>query len=285
MKEWAITTAYDSISALGSAIAMLIYPAFFFILLALGIKGLQVLNDIKNVMPETRTTLMIACFNILCLTPLRALIIVLMEKNLLAGGLILFDSTFWAAAPFIVSLFVAVFLMDFASYWRHRLLHSKILWPSHAVHHSDTAVTWFTLERSHPVDSIITYIVDNCVLLLLGFPVEIVVATSIIRHYYGYFVHADLPWTYGILGKIFVSPAMHRWHHARNPRAYNTNYAAIFSLFDRWFGTFYVPGHCTEPLGVSNNMGTGMISQLTYAFKPRAYQSIFSYKEGKQRSS
>jgi sterol desaturase/sphingolipid hydroxylase (fatty acid hydroxylase superfamily) len=51
-------------------------------------------------------------------------------------------------------------------------------------------------------------------MFLLGFPSYAIIANNLVRHYYGYYVHADLPWTHGKLGKIFVSPAMHRWHHA-----------------------------------------------------------------------
>jgi sterol desaturase/sphingolipid hydroxylase (fatty acid hydroxylase superfamily) len=85
-------------------------------------------------------------------------------------------------------------------------------------------------------------------------------------------IHADLPWTYGRLGKVFVSPAMHRWHHARDAAAYNTNYATVFSIFDRTFGTFRVPGPCDAPLGISEEMGAGIAGQLAHPFRPSRYR-------------
>jgi sterol desaturase/sphingolipid hydroxylase (fatty acid hydroxylase superfamily) len=78
---------------------------------------------------------------------------------------------------------------------------------------------------------------------------------------------ADLPWTYGRLGVIFVSPAMHRWHHAREAACANTNFATVFSVLDRAFGTLSVKGPCTVPLGVGEDMGSGVSGQLAYPLR------------------
>ncbi len=136
-------------------------------------------------------------------------------------------------------------------------------------------MTWLTLQRFHPINRITTYLIDVGVLLLLGFPPVVVVANSLVRHYYGYFIHADLPWTYGPLGRVLVSPAMHRWHHAADARFFNTNYATVFSVFDQMFGTFRVPGPCTSPLGVSDKMQPTLAGQMAYALSPRAYRRLF----------
>ena len=84
---------------------------------------------------------------------------------------------------------------------------------------------------------------------------------------YGDFIHADLPWTYGPLGWIFVSPAMHRWHHAREIRCAGTNFATVFSVFDQAFRTYHVPGACNVPLGVRDDIGQGALAQLAWPFR------------------
>jgi sterol desaturase/sphingolipid hydroxylase (fatty acid hydroxylase superfamily) len=88
----------------------------------------------------------------------------------------------------------------------------------------------------------------------------------IVRHFYGEFIHADFPWTYGPLGRVMVSPVMHRWHHARDVEGSGSNFATVFSVFDQAFGTYYVPGICTVPLGVNDEMGRGTTGQLLYPF-------------------
>jgi sterol desaturase/sphingolipid hydroxylase (fatty acid hydroxylase superfamily) len=108
-------------------------------------------------------------------------------------------------------------------------------------------------------------------LLLLGFPPEAMLINNFVRHYWGHFIHADLPWTFGPLGRVIVSPAMHRWHHAIDAAAHGTNFATVFSLFDRLFGTYRVPGPCPGPLGVDADMGRGIAGQLAYPLRPASY--------------
>jgi sterol desaturase/sphingolipid hydroxylase (fatty acid hydroxylase superfamily) len=134
------------------------------------------------------------------------------------------------------------------------------------VHHSDTEMTWLTLSRFHPINRLTTMAIDTSCLALLGFPEWALIANVLVRHYYGEFIHADLPWTYGPAGRVFVSPVMHRWHHARDVTGAGSNFATVFSVFDQAFGTYYVPGLCTVPLGVNDDMGRGTSGQLMYPF-------------------
>ncbi|KZS72123.1 hypothetical protein A4G29_22025 [Mycobacterium kansasii] len=40
---------------------------------------------------------------------------------------------------------------------------------------------------------------------------------------------------------LIATPQFHHWHHARQPQAYNTSYAAEFPIVDALFGTLYLP--------------------------------------------
>jgi hypothetical protein len=71
-----------------------------------------------------------------------------------------------------------------------------------------------------------------------------------------------------------VSPAMHRWHHAQDKAAYNTNFATVFSVFDLAFGTFRVPGPCNVALGVPEVMGKGFVGQLIHPLRPSSYRYV-----------
>ncbi|WP_430392093.1 sterol desaturase family protein [Dyella sp. 20L07] len=139
---------------------------------------------------------------------------------------------------------------DLIAYFRHRFEHSRLLWPSHVMHHSDTDMNWTTVYRFHPINRLSTVLIDFGGLAILGFPPYVIAINAVFRSYYGVFVHANLPWTLGWLGKIFVSPAMHRWHHVLEGEGVGSNFASVFSFIDRAFGTYYVPGPCDRPLGV-----------------------------------
>ncbi|EJW70321.1 hypothetical protein WUBG_18772, partial [Wuchereria bancrofti] len=43
---------------------------------------------------------------------------------------------------------------------------------------------------------------------------------------------------YGKLGIILNTPSHHRVHHGRNPYCIDRNYAAVFIIWDKIFGTF-----------------------------------------------
>ena len=119
-------------------------------------------------------------------------------------------------------------LGDFFGYWRHRAKHSRWLWPAHAIHHSDTQLAWLSLERMHPIDRIGS-LADMVILSALGLPLWALAANALVRHYWGYLIHADVPWTLGKVGWVINSPAMHRWHHARDVEGSGHNFATVFS--------------------------------------------------------
>jgi sterol desaturase/sphingolipid hydroxylase (fatty acid hydroxylase superfamily) len=60
---------------------------------------------------------------------------------------------------------------------------------------------------------------------------------------------------------------MHRWHHAREVEGSGANFATVFSVFDRAFGTRYLPGPCRAVLGVREDMGKGALGQYAHPFK------------------
>jgi sterol desaturase/sphingolipid hydroxylase (fatty acid hydroxylase superfamily) len=188
------------------------------------------------------------------------------------------NEQWWVVAGYPLTLFAVVFLGDLISYWRHRLEHTRWLWPAHVIHHSDTDMTWLTLSRFHPIDRITTTTVDVLFLGILGFPTWAVVANNLLRHYYGEFIHADVPWLYGRFRKFLVSPAMHRWHHARDVTGSGSNFATVFSLFDVAFGTYYVPRLCDVPLGVTADQepGAGVIRHLIYPFVAWGRQLLYA---------
>lgn len=256
-----------ALAAAVQGVVVLVLPAAFFAALAVALRGQDAVAAARQAGEEVRINLGLHFLDAIFILPVAALLVAGIAALLQRWQLVLFEPALWDALGVYPVLILVVLLGDFIGYWRHRLEHTALLWPSHAIHHSDTEMTWTTLARFHPVNRLVTTAVDSAFLLALGFPPWAIVANNVVRHYYGYFIHADLPWTYGPLGAIFVSPAMHRWHHARELRYAGTNFATVFSIFDRAFGTLSVPGPCTVPLGVQEDMGKGLRGQLAHPFK------------------
>jgi sterol desaturase/sphingolipid hydroxylase (fatty acid hydroxylase superfamily) len=246
------------------ALKVLFYSAVWFSGLALLIKGREALRAARRAAKEVRLNLELYVVDALLIGPVVALLVRGIRLSVELSHFDLVDQTLWAHAGRGVTLVAVLFAGDFVSYWRHRLEHTRWLWPAHAVHHSDTQMTWLTLARFHPINRLSTAAVDITGLAILGFPAWALVANELVRHYYGEFIHADLPFTYGRLGRLFVSPAMHRWHHARDVVGSGSNFATVFSVFDQAFGTYHLPGLCTVPLGVTDEIGPGLMGQLRF---------------------
>jgi sterol desaturase/sphingolipid hydroxylase (fatty acid hydroxylase superfamily) len=242
-----------------------LWPALGFGALALLVGGASALRKARAASGEVRTNIALYALDILVTAPLIALAVGAIGA-MLQRAAVTAPHPDWSALPFWLVGLLAVFFGDFVGYWRHRLEHTAMLWPAHAVHHSDTRMTWTTLFRFHPINRFSTALIDTGVLALFGFPPWALIANNLVRHYYGMFIHMDVPWTFGALGRVLVSPSMHRWHHVRDGKGAGANFATVFSLFDQAFLTHHNPGPCEVSLGVPDDMERGVVGQLLYPF-------------------
>jgi sterol desaturase/sphingolipid hydroxylase (fatty acid hydroxylase superfamily) len=135
----------------------------------------------------------------------------------------------------------ALMLADLIFYWTHRMFHTTRLWPFHAVHHSSERLDWLSSMRFHPVNDVVSRVAQAVPLVLLGFaPLAVVCAIPVVVVFI-VVAHADVPWTWGPLKHVLVSPVYHHWHHSAEPEAVDKNFAGVFPLWDRLFGTRYMP--------------------------------------------
>lgn len=248
------------------AAQILLLSALFFGFLAILLKGDEAYAAARRGMAQLRINLSLFALDVLFIAPIVVVLVQVLRRSVDWLGLAVVSPDRWSSLGTVGTVIAVVFLGDFGSYWRHRFEHTRWLWPAHAIHHSDTEMSWLTLQRFHPINRLTTAAIDIALLAMLGFPDWALVANQVLRHYYGEFIHADLPWTYGPLRVLFVSPAMHRWHHARDVVGSGSNFATVFSVFDRAFGTYHMPGPCNVPLGVTEDMGQGTMRQLLYPF-------------------
>ncbi len=157
------------------------------------------------------------------------------------GGVLTEVHNFTSSHNYYLQLVVAVVIADFAGYWKHRIFHSRYLWPFHAIHHSSEQVDWLSNERFHPVNSLASSLMQTLTLLVLGFGPDVAALAALIRRGHSFFEHSNVNLSYGPLSFIFVCPLFHRWHHSSDEAAIDKNFANIFSFFDLIFGTFYFP--------------------------------------------
>lgn len=131
-----------------------------------------------------------------------------------------------------------VFIDDFAYYWFHRFSHeSRFLWNFHVVHHSSEHYNLSVAVRQSWFGGLAHWIF-YIPMGFLGFPYWAFVLVHGFNLIYQYWIHTRFINKLGILESFWNTPSHHRVHHAVNPKYIDKNYAGIFIIWDRLFGTF-----------------------------------------------
>lgn len=252
------------------AVLMLVMTGTVFGMLALLVKRRAIGAALERVRGEFTINLALLLFNIVLIAPLFAVPEGFIRDHLVAVPVL---STFWSTLSAPAVLVIAILIYDFVVYWRHRAEHHPLLWPIHATHHSDTALHWLSVHRKHPFSMLLSKLVDIWLLFLLGFPEWSIAAATLVRSWWGFFIHADVPWTLGILGKVLISPAAHRLHHIRDEALMGTNYGNTVTLWDKLFGTYVDPApYLNCETGIAE--GTrGFLGELGRPFEKRYWRT------------
>ncbi len=145
--------------------------------------------------------------------------------------------------PYWLKLILGVVLFDFVTYWFHRTSHVvPFLWRFHRVHHSDTKMDASTNFRSHPMELFLWFGTSNILAAgvfgidLFTFGLYFLILTPMF-----FLEHANLrfpAWLDRTLGLVITTPNLHKIHHEQDQRYTDSNYADLFILWDRLFGTF-----------------------------------------------
>jgi sterol desaturase/sphingolipid hydroxylase (fatty acid hydroxylase superfamily) len=152
------------------------------------------------------------------------------------GLLHLLDAGSW------VEIVLAFLLIDLWQYLWHRLNHRvRFLWRFHAVHHADPDLDASTALRFHTLEIAFSSTVRLAVLPLLGVTIgqllvyETILLPVILLHHSNVRLPAALD---AALRLLIVTPRMHWVHHSDFRPETDSNYASVFSGWDRLLGTF-----------------------------------------------
>ena len=158
---------------------------------------------------------------------------------------------YWFAVCFVLD--------DLAYYWFHRTAHGvRWFWASHVVHHSSQHYNLSTALRQTWTGFVSLAFLFRVPLFLIGFPPAMVFFVAGLNLIYQFWIHTEavgrLPrWVEAVMN----TPSHHRAHHATNPRYLDTNYAGVFIVWDRLFGTFEPERDDDRPrYGIVKNLGS-----------------------------
>ena len=169
---------------------------------------------------------------------------------------------------FTLAFFIAY---DFGRFVAHSLLHDiPFLWEFHKAHHSAEVLTPITAFRVHPVDLLIMVWVPalmsglTTLIFNLMSPSAVPLYTFLGLHVLIWAFnlidnlrHSPVWLTYGpTIGKWLISPAHHQLHHSIEPRHFGCNRGFDIALWDRLYGTLYVPSGPPEHFRMGLGDGT-----------------------------
>ncbi|WP_211185394.1 sterol desaturase family protein [Thalassotalea algicola] len=175
------------------------------------------------------------------------------------------------------TILCCIVLADLAYYWEHRFLHKNgFAWATHTVHHSSPHFNISVAYRHGPLDWLFP-LFFHLPLAVLGFNPFIIFLSEVIVQVYQTLLHTEtvkkLPRP---IEAIFNTPSHHRVHHATNKQYLDRNYAGIFIIWDRMFGTFakeeekvtygiYPPVNSVNPIKIFFSGYVKLAKQLWHA--------------------
>jgi sterol desaturase/sphingolipid hydroxylase (fatty acid hydroxylase superfamily) len=155
----------------------------------------------------------------------------------------------------LMTFFIYALILDFADYWRHRLSHTFRAWYAlHSLHHAQRQMSFWSDDRNHVLDDIVSFLWFFAVGLLIGIPPLQFPVLMLLLRFMESLSHANIRLSFGPLEYLLVSPRFHRRHHAiRAAGRKSCNYGAVFTLWDEIFGTadfgpaYYPTGDAKAP--------------------------------------
>lgn len=129
-------------------------------------------------------------------------------------------------------------LVDFLYYWAHRLSHTTAIgWAGHAIHHQSEEFNLAVALRQGTLQPFFTFLFF-LPLAIVGFPPTMYLVAKAANTLYQFWIHTRLINTMGPLEWIMNTPSHHRVHHGKNQHYIDKNYAGVFIIWDRLFGSF-----------------------------------------------
>ena len=160
----------------------------------------------------------------------------------------------------VFAAFAYLVLFDFSDYWRHRLQHRiGVWWALHALHHSQRNMSFWTDDREHLLDQLITAMWRAALGLAVGVPPAQFLTVTLISGAVESLSHANVKLSFGAIGdRLIVSPRFHRIHHAMSVghegSHFGCNFAQVFSLWDVLFRTANFDS-AYHPTGIADQTG------------------------------
>jgi sterol desaturase/sphingolipid hydroxylase (fatty acid hydroxylase superfamily) len=174
---------------------------------------------------------------------------------------------YWKISP-IITFILSFVIIDYLYYWNHRLLHSKIFWQVHQIHHTVTHMDVLATSRNTLwtsllivylwIHTLFLYLLADPTTYLLG--VSLTSALDLWRH--SRLMICRNHWLYQFISPWLILPQDHAWHHSS--QIYNCNYGANLKIWDKLHRTYYENQELPPMIGIPTSLN--FIKKLLFPF-------------------
>jgi sterol desaturase/sphingolipid hydroxylase (fatty acid hydroxylase superfamily) len=128
---------------------------------------------------------------------------------------------------------------------------------------------WLAGSRMHIVEIVGLRSMTVVPMYALGFAESALHLYILLVYLNATFVHANVRFNVEWLKPLIVTPRFHHWHHGIEKEAIDVNFAIHFPLFDKLFGTYYMPkNQWPSGYGIGGHpVPNGYWKQFMYPFK------------------
>lgn len=146
-----------------------------------------------------------------------------------------FELTVWSAIGMFA---VAIVAFDAWFYFAHRLMHTRVMYRFHQLHHRSVAPTVWSNYSDGLVDAFVMQSYFLWAPLILPIPPAVLVAHRLYDHFNGMIGHSGFEFFAGKPARA-PSPMVCTTFHDQHHSGFRYNYANFFSFWDRVLGTLH----------------------------------------------
>ncbi len=189
--------------------------------------------SLKQLHQSYQTNFSLFIFNSIVISLLSAAPLLMVAEHYSGRGLLSYIANpAWKAL-------LSFLVLDLLLYFWHKASHNfDALWMFHKVHHNDPYLNVSTAFRLHIVELLLITVLKAAYIIVMGVDPMLVIINETILTLFVMFHHTNISFRgEKRLGQVIIAPYLHRVHHSTERSEHDTNYGAVFSVWDRLFGT------------------------------------------------
>jgi sterol desaturase/sphingolipid hydroxylase (fatty acid hydroxylase superfamily) len=154
-----------------------------------------------------------------------------------------FGLVYWLNVSVMGTIIISALALDLFGGWLSHMIEHKVplFWRMHIIHHADNNIDVTSGLRHHPLESVWRGLFFLIAIIICGAPIYAVMIYQTILTIFVAFTHANISlpiWLDKGMSYVLVSPNMHKVHHHWKQPYTDSNYGAVFSIWDRLFRTY-----------------------------------------------